>query len=1006
MVAALSAGCFFIFARSFEMRLFQFFFIFLFGSSIMAQSLIDTYPYFEDFNDDEGGWSSSNTAVIQYGTPAGNILNGGYNGSNAWATGLSSNYFPNQYGWIESPVFDFSTLVNQVPWIRLKLNYITESCCDNLRVEYSLDAGSSFQLLPNSDFGQNWYNGNGQNFWSGDSEGWIIASIRDSVLLNEEDVKLRITFFSDFNNENEGFVIDDVEVNAGFDDIEATSILSLESSCSFSSQETIKAQFTNLGQGTLNNVSVFYSINNGPSVSGGTLSFNSGESKIHDFSTPADLSQNGSYLIKVWASNAVDMTDVNDTAYLTVENFSELSSFPYTEDFESGDGGWESSGTNSSWALGKPMKRVISANDRSGDQSWVTGGLEFGEYNNDDTSMVQSPCFDLTGISDPVMQLDVWWNSEADYDGAVLQINRNDGMGWSTVGESGQGTNWYNNQDVEALYDYDSAGWSGRNSSGDGSRDWVQAQGKVERASADTSVRFRVLFASDISVRDDGFAFDNIFIYNRVAQDVAVDRLLLEGGSFVCMGDTSRISVVIRNNGSSALSGFAIQYDYGSQSGSVNYPGSLAVGAVDTLALPDLISSSSDTVSVLAFSNLGADPYQFNDSVRGFIETFPLTADYGSTPSTSTCDSSSALLTVIVDSTQEVNWYSDAGFQNRIGQGDQWQTPVVESDQTFYFQIHEAGLDTLGPGNHNFGTGSFSSVRGTIFIEAERPIILQNAWIDAQGFGTLKNFLKDREGNILDTTRAVFGPGWNRIFIGFRMDPGSYVIEIDEISTSPLYRIDSGAKYSGYEIPGVVRLTGNEISPEFYYYLYNMEVSLLESCPGSGSYNVTVGNVAPTAAFTYEQRKNRVEFINLSTSASEFVWNFGDGAGTNFRNPYHEFDSGTHIVKLTAESKCGSDEVQDTIEVSEITAIEKAQGSRPLVNIYPNPGRENFQIQVEGIVGDDTELRIFDLAGEEKRSLKIANGQSLVEVGELLPGTYILWIRIGDQIEVRRWVKL
>ena len=75
---------------------------------------------------------------------------------------------------------------------------------------------------------------------------------------------------------------------------------------------------------------------------------------------------------------------------------SQITSYPYSEDFESGDGGWTADNTNSgTWALGTPASAVINS-AASGANSWVTNLT--GNYNNGESSFVNSPIFDLTSF--------------------------------------------------------------------------------------------------------------------------------------------------------------------------------------------------------------------------------------------------------------------------------------------------------------------------------------------------------------------------------------------------------------------------------------------------------------------------------------------------------------------------------------------------------------------------------------------------------------------------------
>src|SRR5258706_5675311 len=97
------------------------------------------------------------------------------------------------------------------------------------------------------------------------------------------------------------------------------------------------------------------------------------------------------------------------------------------------DGFWkvEDKAGNSTWTFGIPNKPSFIP----GAKAWVNGGLA-GFYPYNDESYVNSPCFDLTAFTKPVISMNYWDDTEAGQDGAVLQYS---------VGLSGSGVQqWYN----------------------------------------------------------------------------------------------------------------------------------------------------------------------------------------------------------------------------------------------------------------------------------------------------------------------------------------------------------------------------------------------------------------------------------------------------------------------------------------------------------------------------------------------------------------------------------
>lgn len=207
-----------------------------------------------------------------------------------------------------------------------------------------------------------------------------------------------------------------------------------------------------------------------------------------------------------------------------------ITTFPYTESFESGAGGWTSGGTFNDWALGTPSKPVISS-AASGNKCWITGGLSSSFYNYDQRSYVQSPCFDFSTLANPHISFYVSWETEYQYDGASFQYSINGGSSWSNVGAYGDVTdclnqNWFNYASINNLSTLANpkGGWSGtllptsgNCIGGNGSGGWLPVKHSMPSLAGQSNVMFRFVFGAGTLCNDyDGFAFDQVVIRNNV----------------------------------------------------------------------------------------------------------------------------------------------------------------------------------------------------------------------------------------------------------------------------------------------------------------------------------------------------------------------------------------------------------------------------------------------------------------------------------------------------------
>ena len=198
-----------------------------------------------------------------------------------------------------------------------------------------------------------------------------------------------------------------------------------------------------------------------------------------------------------------------------------ISTFPYTEGFETNDGGWVAGGAVSDWAWGSPTKPVITA-AANGANCWVTGGLTGSAYNNSENSVLTSPCFDFTSLTDPQISFSIFWETERKFDGANVEYSINAGVSWILLGSindnSCTATNWYNNASVTYLGNVN--GWSGNIQStsgsclgGSGSNGWLGARHDLAFLGGLPNVIFRFRFSAGLTCNSyDGFAIDDINI--------------------------------------------------------------------------------------------------------------------------------------------------------------------------------------------------------------------------------------------------------------------------------------------------------------------------------------------------------------------------------------------------------------------------------------------------------------------------------------------------------------
>jgi gliding motility-associated-like protein len=192
---------------------------------VAKSQCINTFPYLQDFEIDNGGWVPGGfSSDWAWGTPQKTNITAAASGVKCWLSGglTSPVYLGGEKSYLESPCFDFSSLVH--PYLEFKIFWDTERQYDGGNLQYSINNGVSWINVgsitdPVDCRNKNWYNsasiGNlsglafPQSGWSGNTQGnngsclggggsakWLTASHCLTDVAGEGNVKFRFTFCS------------------------------------------------------------------------------------------------------------------------------------------------------------------------------------------------------------------------------------------------------------------------------------------------------------------------------------------------------------------------------------------------------------------------------------------------------------------------------------------------------------------------------------------------------------------------------------------------------------------------------------------------------------------------------------------------------------------------------------------------------------------------------------------------------------------------------------------
>ena len=410
---------------------------------------ITSFPYVQDFENGgnlPAGWMQETTDGTQDwlidadGTPTGNTgpsgdHTPGLNGDGFYAYVEDSNG-NNDSVTLVTPCFDVSGLNG----VRFSFWYHSNNA-DQPNNENSLH----LDVIENGDTLFDFIPAIGHK-----DDNWNKIEVDMSMFTGTWAIRFRA---NDNNNDfTHDIAIDDIRIEEILEQDVGVSLLvypPAQISCDFSANDSLIFALQNFGTDSIfGGFNFSYQINgNAPITSPISSTIAPNDLELVTISG-VDLSGPNIFDIIAWTSNlSGDFNQFNDTIIIKIVSVPTISSYPYSEDFENGFGGWAVEGLESDWVLGTPANTVINS-AASGTYSWITNDV--GAYSPNQDSWVLSPCLDFSTLDTPVISMSVWWHSEDSWDGAVLQSSLDDGMTWQNVGAFGDPNNWYNDNTINS----------------------------------------------------------------------------------------------------------------------------------------------------------------------------------------------------------------------------------------------------------------------------------------------------------------------------------------------------------------------------------------------------------------------------------------------------------------------------------------------------------------------------------------------------------------------------
>jgi hypothetical protein len=523
-------------------------------SAIFTNVPINTYPYIADFNAGNQGWASGTSStgprVFRRGTF--NYLNGNEANGDSWYIDMAG---PNGYSgdvWVESPVFNLTGLTS--PILQMDIKYQLYTGNNPLIVQYSLNGGTSWTLLGTS-ADPDWYNQT--NYWGNNDASPVLAwtPVQRSLcsLVGQTCIKFRVITNSYYYSANSSkFAFDNFVIREGID-VGATAIIApVSSGCLYSNTQQATISVYNTGCAAVSNIPVEFKVKR-DGVDIATLvgivpgPLAAASSVNYTFPTTFDMLPVGVYTFKAYTAYLADINNTNDTVIgsLTVLQ-PRIVSYPYLQDFNIDNGYWlagKSNLANNNRNFTYGVVPYLGGAQGNGN-SFYLNMTDASGYNGD--VWVESPVFNLTGLTSPILKMDVKYELYTGNNAVIVQYSTNGGTSWTTLGTSTD-PNWYNQTNYFG------------NNLGSPINNWVKVQRNLCSLAGLACVKFRISTSSFYySSNASRFAFDNFEILETI--DLAVTTNAAPATNGCLYSNTQQATIAIYNSGCISVTNVPVSY--------------------------------------------------------------------------------------------------------------------------------------------------------------------------------------------------------------------------------------------------------------------------------------------------------------------------------------------------------------------------------------------------------------------------------------------------------------
>ncbi len=142
-----------------------------------------------------------------------------------------------------------------------------------------------------------------------------------------------------------------------------------------------------------------------------------------------------------------------------------------------------------------------------------------------------------------------------------------------------------------------------------------------------------------------------------------------------------------------------------------------------------------------------------------------------------------------------------------------------------------------------------------------------------------------------------------------------------------------------------------------------------------------------------------VNFTNLTTGASSYAWDFGNGEVSTATSPTHIFkQEGVYVINFQANNANGCGKIATRTVIVEQTTANEPLAPIYKFSIYPNPAHDFLFIEFPITPSNNAFCRLTDMAGKIVLERTVNLRKNSITVAHLPAGMYIVHLTEGKNI--------